>query len=109
MTHQDYFTHFEPSQSLGGANTGDPQEKTPDHPQAEIGLSHMWPELGSNPQRWDDKRFRALKISSFNHSLKEQSDLVLHCLPFWLLILDPMLYAKTLHLKFRTITVITFF
>ena len=48
-THQDYFTHFEPSQSLGGAKTGDPREKTPDHPQAELGLSHMWPELGSNP------------------------------------------------------------
>ena len=24
-------------------------------------------ELGSNPQRWDDKRFRALKISGLNH------------------------------------------
>ena len=41
--HQDYFTHFEPSQSYGGAKTGDPQEKTPDHPQAELGLSHKWP------------------------------------------------------------------
>ena len=38
---QDYFTHFEPSQSLGGAKTGDPQEKTPDHLQAELGLSHI--------------------------------------------------------------------
>ena len=33
--HQDYFTHFEPSQSLGWAKTGDPREKPPDHPQAE--------------------------------------------------------------------------
>ena len=32
---QDYFTHFEPSQSVGGAKTADPREKTPDHPQAE--------------------------------------------------------------------------
>ena len=24
---QDYFTHFEPSQSLGGAKTGGPREK----------------------------------------------------------------------------------
>ena len=47
---QDYFTHFEPSQLLGGAKMGDPQEKPPDHPQAELGLSHMWLELGSNPQ-----------------------------------------------------------
>ena len=37
--------------------------KTPHHPQAELGLSHMWSELGLNPQRWDDKRFRVLKIS----------------------------------------------
>ena len=35
------FTHFEPSHSLGGAKTGDPREKPPDHPQAELGLSHM--------------------------------------------------------------------
>ena len=24
------------------------KKKTPDHPQAELGLFHMWPELGSN-------------------------------------------------------------
>ena len=41
MAHQGYVTHFEPSQSLGGAKTGDPREKTPDHPQTELGLSHM--------------------------------------------------------------------
>ena len=41
MARQDYFTHFEPSQSLGGAKMGDPREKTPEHPQAELGLSHM--------------------------------------------------------------------
>ena len=39
--HQDYFTHFEPSQSLGGAKMGDPREKPHDHLQAEFGLSHM--------------------------------------------------------------------
>ena len=38
---QNYFTHFEPSQLLGGAKTGDSREKPPDYPQAEIGLSHM--------------------------------------------------------------------
>ena len=46
---------------------GDPREKPPDHPHAELGLSHMWPKRGSNPQRWDDERFRALKISDLNH------------------------------------------
>ena len=54
--------------SRGGVKTGYPREKTTDHPQAELGLSHMWPELGSNPQRWDDEWFRALKISGLNHS-----------------------------------------
>ena len=39
--HQDYFTHFESSQSQGGVKSGDPREKTPDYPQAERGLSHM--------------------------------------------------------------------
>ena len=65
---QDYFTYVKASQSVGGAKTGDPREKTPDHPQAELGSSRMWPELGSNPQRWDDERLRAIKISSLNHS-----------------------------------------
>ena len=68
MACQNYFTHFELSQLLGGTKTGDPREKTPGHPQAELGLYHMWPELGLNPQPWDDKRFRAPKISSLNHS-----------------------------------------
>ena len=36
MPRQDYFTHFEPSQLLGGAKMGDTREKTPDHPQAEL-------------------------------------------------------------------------
>ena len=35
---QDYFTHFEPSQSLGWAKTGDPREKLPNHPQTELSL-----------------------------------------------------------------------
>ena len=35
------FHSFEPSQSLGGAKAGDPQEKPSDHPQAELGWSHM--------------------------------------------------------------------
>ena len=38
---QGYFTHFESNQSVGGAKTVDPREKPPDHPQAELGLSHM--------------------------------------------------------------------
>ena len=74
MAPQDYFTHFEPSQLLDGAKKGDPWETPPDHPQAELGLSNLWPELGSNPQRWDDEPFRALKISVLNHSATEAAN-----------------------------------
>ena len=31
----------------------------------------MWLKLGLNPQQWDDKQFRALKISDLNHSATE--------------------------------------
>ena len=34
---QDYFTDFEPSQSFGGAKTGDPRKES----LAWLGLSHM--------------------------------------------------------------------
>ena len=68
MARQDYFTHFEQSQLEGGVKMGDPREKPPDHPQVELCLSRMWPELDLNPQRWDEERFRALKISILNHS-----------------------------------------
>ena len=50
---------------------GDPWENIPDHLQAELGWSCIWPELGSNPQQWDDKQFRVLKISDHNHSAME--------------------------------------
>ena len=39
LTARQDFTHFEHSQLLGAAKTGDPREKPPDHPQAELGLS----------------------------------------------------------------------
>ena len=35
-----------------------------DHPQAELGLSHMWPELGLNPQRWDEERYRLVSLTT---------------------------------------------
>ena len=46
---QDYFPHFELSQSFGEAKMENPQGKPPD--QAELGLSHICPELGSSPQQ----------------------------------------------------------
>ena len=56
----------------------DNREKPPDHPQAELGFSNLWPQLGSNPQRWDDEQFRALNISDFNHSAMGVSEQSLH-------------------------------
>ena len=46
---QDYFTNFEPSQTLCGAKIGDRRENPADHPQAELACLSC--ELGSNPQR----------------------------------------------------------
>ena len=46
---RDYFTHFELSQSLGGAIPEQNHLTIRKH--WELGLSHIWPELGSNAQR----------------------------------------------------------
>ena len=42
---QSYFSSYETGQSVGGAKPGEPLT----HPQAELGLSHMWPEPGLEP------------------------------------------------------------
>ena len=53
MASQYYFTHFESTQSVGGAKTGDPREKTPDHLQAEFDFSHVtWARLEPTAVRW---------------------------------------------------------
>ena len=55
---QDYFSLYETDQSVGGRKREDPEKNHLAHPQAELGLSHMWPERGSNPhqtQRRDDR------------------------------------------------------
>ena len=48
---QDFFSSYETGQSVGGAKTGESEKNHLTHPQAELGLSHMWPERGSNPHR----------------------------------------------------------
>ena len=53
---QDYFSSYETSQSVGGApgvgrKRENPEKNHLTHPQAELGLSHMWPERGSNPHQ----------------------------------------------------------
>ena len=66
---QDYFTHFEPRQSLGGAKMGGPPRKNNlTTCKQNLTLSHKCPKLGSNPQWWDEEQSRALKISGLNHS-----------------------------------------
>ena len=47
----DYFSSYETGQSVGGAKTGESREKHLTHPQAELGLSHMRRERGSNPHQ----------------------------------------------------------
>ena len=45
--------------------TGVPRENHQTHPQAELGLSHMWPVRGSNlhqSQRWDDRMIKSAEI-----------------------------------------------
>ena len=50
---QDYFSSYlyETGQTGGGVKTGEPREKPPQHLQAELGLSQMRPEWGSNPHQ----------------------------------------------------------
>ena len=48
---QEYFSSYETDQSVGGRKREDPEKNHLAHPQAELGLSHMWPERGSNPHK----------------------------------------------------------
>ena len=48
---QDYFSSCETGQSIGGRKREDPKKNHLAHPQEELGLSHMWPERGSNPHQ----------------------------------------------------------
>ena len=52
---------------------GDPQEKSPDHPQAELDLSHV-----TLAQWWDDEQFRPLKISVLSHSATGATNLKIY-------------------------------
>ena len=63
MAREDYFTHFERSQSQGWAKTGDPQKKKkkPDYRKQSMAC------LTCNP-RHNVKRFRVLKISGLNRA-----------------------------------------
>ena len=45
---QDYFSSYETGQSVGGRKRENPEKNHLAHPQAELGLSHMWPVRGSN-------------------------------------------------------------
>ena len=45
---QDYFSSYETGQSEGGEKRENPEKKHLAHPQADLGLSQMWPVQGSN-------------------------------------------------------------
>ena len=45
---QDYFSSYETGQSVGGQKQENPEKNHLTHPQAELGLSYMWPVGGSN-------------------------------------------------------------
>ena len=42
---------YETGQSTGGRKRENPEKKHLAHPQAKLGLSHMWPVRGSNPRQ----------------------------------------------------------
>ena len=46
---QDYFSSYETGQSVGGRKRENPEKKHLAHPQAELGLSNMWPVRGWSP------------------------------------------------------------
>ena len=48
---QDYFSSCETGQSVGGPKREKSKKNHLAHPQAKLGLSHMWPERGSNPHQ----------------------------------------------------------
>ena len=48
---QDYFSSNETGKSVGGRKRENPEGNHLAHPQAELGLSHMWSERGWNPHQ----------------------------------------------------------
>ena len=48
---KDYFSSYETGQSVCGQKRENPEKNLLAHPQAELGLSHMRPERGSNPHQ----------------------------------------------------------
>ena len=55
---KDYFSSYEMGQSVGGAKTGEPQEKTPGTSARRLGLSHMCP--ARNHTRHSDEMIECL-------------------------------------------------
>ena len=78
MACQDYFIHFEPSQSVGWAKTRDPREKPPDHLQAEFGLSHVT-RARLEPSGEMTSNVGVLKNSGLNHLATEATNFKFNC------------------------------
>ena len=60
------FTQFEPSQVERKQVI--PEKNHLTARKQNLACLTMWPEVGLNPERWDDEWFWALKISVLNHS-----------------------------------------
>ena len=73
MACQDYFTHFEPSQSLGGAKTGAPRQKK----QTDIPQCHVMRRLIYEPQQDPAQGLQAKPVEDFKYFITDYSKVVL--------------------------------
>ena len=66
---QDYFSSYETGQSVGEQKRENPEKKHLAHPQAELGLSHMWPVRGVRVHtRHSSNMMEGLRNSALNRS-----------------------------------------
>ena len=66
---QDYFSLYETGLSVGGRKRENPVKNHLEHPQSELGLSHMWPERGSNPHQTQRCVFLTHSLRKLAHTI----------------------------------------
>ena len=74
---QDYFSSYETGQSIGGRKRENPEKNNLAHPQAELGLSHMWPVQALKPT--PDTAVKQ-GFTSYYHLLISSALVVLSCI-----------------------------
>ena len=77
---QDYCSSYETAQSVGGRKWENPEKNYLANPQAELGLSHMWPERGSQSKYNINCSFINLKLSQILVVVKINK---LHAVPIY--------------------------